>query len=83
MSQVTTPTEPGWLPDPSGRYEWRYWSIVEVRDALHDAGFEHVDSYFEQTDRPDGEGNGKFKLDQRGSSGRDCIGLVAYLVARG
>jgi hypothetical protein len=25
MSQLTTPTEPGWLPDPSGRYEWRYW----------------------------------------------------------
>src|SRR3954451_4579902 len=25
MSQVTTPTQPGWLPDPSGRYEWRYW----------------------------------------------------------
>jgi hypothetical protein len=25
MNQVTTPTEPGWLPDPSGRYEWRYW----------------------------------------------------------
>jgi hypothetical protein len=25
MSQVTTPTEPGWLPDPSGRYEYRYW----------------------------------------------------------
>jgi hypothetical protein len=25
MSQVATPTEPGWLPDPSGRYEWRYW----------------------------------------------------------
>ena len=65
------------------RYEWRYWSIVEVREALEDAGFRHVDAYFEQTDRPDGEGNGKFKLDQRGSSGRDCIGLVAYLVAYG
>ena len=25
MSQVATPTEPGWKPDPSGRYEWRYW----------------------------------------------------------
>lgn len=25
MSQVTTPSQPGWLPDPSGRYEWRYW----------------------------------------------------------
>ena len=25
MSQAATPTEPGWRPDPSGRYEWRYW----------------------------------------------------------
>jgi hypothetical protein len=25
MSQVVTPTEAGWRPDPSGRYEWRYW----------------------------------------------------------
>src|SRR6266487_4406298 len=25
MSQVATSTEPGWRPDPSGRYEWRYW----------------------------------------------------------
>ncbi|MBK7641470.1 MAG: class I SAM-dependent methyltransferase [Planctomycetes bacterium] len=64
------------------RYDWRYWSIIEVREALHEAGFRHVDSYFEQTDTPDGEGNGKFKLDQRGGSGRDCIGMVAYLVAR-
>jgi hypothetical protein len=25
MSQVQSPTEPGWRPDPSGRFEWRYW----------------------------------------------------------
>lgn len=25
MSQVATSLEPGWHPDPSGRYEWRYW----------------------------------------------------------
>jgi hypothetical protein len=25
MSHVATPTEPGWRPDPSGRFEWRYW----------------------------------------------------------
>ncbi len=25
MSQVATSLEPGWRPDPSGRYEWRYW----------------------------------------------------------
>lgn len=64
------------------RYDWRYWSLPEVRDALHDAGFGDVDAYFEQTDRPDGEGNGKFKLDQQGRTSRDCVGLIAYLVAR-
>jgi hypothetical protein len=25
MSQVATSLEPGWRPDPSGRFEWRYW----------------------------------------------------------
>ena len=25
MSDVLESTEPGWRPDPSGRYEWRYW----------------------------------------------------------
>jgi hypothetical protein len=25
MSQVGTSLDPGWRPDPSGRYEWRYW----------------------------------------------------------
>jgi hypothetical protein len=25
MSQVATSTDPGWRPDPSGRFEWRYW----------------------------------------------------------
>jgi hypothetical protein len=25
MSQVGTALEPGWRPDPSGRFEWRYW----------------------------------------------------------
>ena len=25
MSQVQSSTEPGWRPDPSGRFEWRYW----------------------------------------------------------
>jgi hypothetical protein len=25
MSQAVTPMEAGWRPDPSGRYEWRYW----------------------------------------------------------
>jgi hypothetical protein len=25
MSQVATSVEPGWRPDPSGRFEWRYW----------------------------------------------------------
>lgn len=62
-------------------YHWRYWSIPELRDALHDAGFARVDAYFEQSDKRDGSGNGVFKLDQSGKTSRDCAGLIAYLVA--
>ena len=25
MTHAETTTQPGWRPDPSGRYEWRYW----------------------------------------------------------
>jgi len=25
MTNSTTSLEPGWRPDPSGRYEYRYW----------------------------------------------------------
>jgi hypothetical protein len=63
-------------------YIWRYWSIPELLDALHDAGFGRVEAYFEQSAK-DGSGNGVFRLDPEGRTSRDCAGLIAYLVASG
>ena len=59
-------------------YDWRLWTLPEVRDALHDAGFKHVDSYWEGT-AEDGEGgNGIFR---RSTRGENCPAWVTYLVA--
>ena len=41
-------------------YDWRFWSIPEVRELMLEAGFERADCYWEGTDK-DGEGNGKYK----------------------
>ena len=62
-------------------YDWRYWTLAELRDLLFEAGFARVHSYFEQSDDDDGEGNGEFELDETGESCADCAGWVAYLVA--
>lgn len=62
-------------------YDWRYWTLSELRDLLYEAGFARVQSYFEQSDRDDGEGNGEFELDETGASCEDCAGWVAYLLA--
>lgn len=32
-------------------YRWRLWSIVELRDAMHDAGFENIEVFAELADR--------------------------------
>jgi len=41
-------------------YEWRFWSIPEVRELLHEAGFEETYVYWEQED-DDGDANGEWK----------------------
>ncbi len=41
-------------------YDWRVWSLPEVRDALKSAGFSSVDVYWEGI-TVDGEGDGNFK----------------------
>jgi hypothetical protein len=59
-------------------YDWRLWTLPEVKDALHDAGFRRVDSYWEGT-AADGEGgNGVFRRSERGEN---CPAWVTYLVA--
>lgn len=58
-------------------YEWRLWSIPEIRDMLHEAGFRGVDVYWEGADE-DGEGNGVFRKSVKGD---DSPAWIAYIVA--
>lgn len=59
------------------RYDWRMYSIPEVKDILEEVGFKNVHVYWEGTDE-DGDGDGEFK---RVTKGEDCESWVAYIVA--
>lgn len=60
-------------------YEWRYWTLNEIRDVLYDAGFSDVTAWFEGTDPDDeDEGDGNFEIDPIGDN---CQAWLAYLVA--
>ncbi|MBL8861831.1 MAG: class I SAM-dependent methyltransferase [Planctomycetes bacterium] len=61
-------------------YEWRLWSVPEVRELLHEAGFRDVRAYFEQSNQDD-EGSGVYRRDDSGVTCRNCAGWVAYLLA--
>ena len=58
-------------------YEWRLWTIPELRELLMEAGFKRVDVYWEGTDE-DGEGDGEYSVS---TCGEACEGWVSYLVA--
>jgi hypothetical protein len=60
-------------------YDWRLWTLPEVKDALADAGFRRIDSYWEGTDADGESGNGIFRRSERGEN---CPAWVTYLVAR-
>jgi SAM-dependent methyltransferase len=57
-------------------YDWRLYSIPEIRDLLLEVGFKNVHVYWEGTDE-DGDGDGNFK---RVTQGEDCESWVAYIV---
>jgi SAM-dependent methyltransferase len=59
-------------------YDWRLWTLPEVKDALHDAGFPRVDTYWEGTDEAGEGGNGIFR---RSNRGENCPAWVTYLLA--
>lgn len=59
-------------------YDWRMWSIPEIRDAMIDAGFKDVEVYWEGTAR-NGRGSGRF---YRKSRGEPCQVWLAYVVGR-
>jgi len=64
-------------------YEWRLWTLPEVKDVLREAGFRDVQSWFEGTDHSSKElsGSGIYYRDDKGKLGRDCAGWLAYAVA--
>lgn len=58
-------------------YEWRMWSIPELRDLMEEVGFRKIHVYWEGTAR-DGSGNGKFTRVEKGEA---CLSWIAYIVA--
>jgi len=64
--------------DRAFTYDWRLWSLPELREILGEAGFRKVTVYWEGTDEKTGEGNGVFTVTDRGEA---CEGWIAYLVA--
>ena len=58
-------------------YDWRLWSLPEIRELLAEAGFSRSAVYWEGTG-PDGHGNGEFSPVTEGDAD---AGWVAYIVA--
>lgn len=58
-------------------YHWRLWTMPELRDLLHEAGFRDVETYAEGTTRS-GKGDGVFKKRDKHPCDRS---FLAYLVA--
>ncbi|MBL4591698.1 MAG: class I SAM-dependent methyltransferase [Phycisphaerales bacterium] len=48
-------------------YHWRLWSLPELRELLHEAGFKNVNVYWEGEDE-DGEGDGEYTATLEGEA---------------
>lgn len=60
------------------RYEWRLWTIPELRDLLREVGFGEVTVLWEGTDHKTNEGNGIYRP---ATSAPDDPAWVSYIVA--
>ena len=60
------------------RYDWRFWSIPEVREMLAEAGFSESHVYWEQEDE-DGEDTGEWERTEAADS---VACWIAYIVAQ-
>lgn len=58
-------------------YDWRMWTIPELRDLLDEVGFKKTHVYWEGTTRS-GAGDGKFSRTEQGEA---CDSWIAYIVA--
>jgi SAM-dependent methyltransferase len=57
-------------------YDWRLWSLPELKEMMLETGFRAVHVYWEGSTRS-GEGNGVFK---RSNQGEECLAWIAYVV---
>jgi hypothetical protein len=64
--------------DEAFTYDWRFWTLPEVTELLHEAGFGDATVYWEETDE-DGEETGAFVPATEGPADPSWI---AYIVAR-
>jgi hypothetical protein len=60
-------------------YDWRLWTLPELRELMTEAGFTDVHVLWEGTDRKTRKGNGIFRRVERGGDER---AWVAYLVGK-
>lgn len=57
-------------------YDWRMWSIPEIREMMLEAGFKKAHVFWEGTTK-DGEGDGNFKITNKGE---ECESWVSYIM---
>jgi SAM-dependent methyltransferase len=57
-------------------YDWRLWSLAELRELFTEAGFRGVEVLWEATDLWTGSGNGVFYRTQRGGMDEAWIAIV-------
>lgn len=52
----------GWKKDRAFSYDWRFWTIAEVREVLFEAGFKAVEVYTDEWDAEAEDTDGVFRL---------------------
>lgn len=56
-------------------YDWRMWTIPEIREIMHEVGFKKTHVYWEGTTKS-GEGDGVFTRTEKGEA---CDSWIAYI----
>ena len=70
--------EDGSRMDEAFTYQWRLWSLPELRELLEEAGFSRVRFFWEDADEDTGEGNGEF---HEVTNAESDPGWICYIVA--
>lgn len=59
-------------------YEWRLWTLPEIRELLHEAGFERTTVYWQGWDEDEDEGSGEFEPVETADAD---AGWISYITA--